>query len=227
MKKPNIEQTIDLLAGEYGARNCEPTNRPLDVLVETILSQNTSDTNSGRAFSSLRSAFPTWEAVSKAPVDYIADSIRVGGLNQIKAKRIKQVLAEIERLRSSLELDFLDKLPLDEARDWLRQLPGVGDKTANCVLLFSMCKPALPVDTHIFRVSKRLGFIDSRASVEKAHTLLEALVPPGKAYQFHVLMIEHGRRICKAQRPRCKECVLGGICPSYDGFVESGSSGAS
>ena len=188
------------------------------MLIETILSQNTSDTNSGRAFDSLRSAFPTWEAVSKAPVEHIADSIRVGGLHQIKAKRIKQVLGEIRQKRGRLELDFLDKLPLDEARDWLRQLPGVGDKTANCVLLFAFCKPALPVDTHIFRVSKRLGLIDSRSSVEKAHKILESIVPPGKVYQFHVLMIEHGRRVCKAQRPLCAECVLGDICPSYGMF---------
>jgi len=213
------------LTGAYGARTCEPTGRPLDVLVETILSQNTSDTNSGRAFSSLRSAFPDWESVAEAPVNHIADSIRVGGLAQIKSKRIKQVLAEIRQARGRIELDFLSELPLDEARDWLRQLPGVGDKTANCVLLFAMCKPALPVDTHIFRVSKRLGLIDSRASVEKAHKLLEALVPPDKVYQFHVLMIEHGRRICKAQRPRCMECVLGNICPSYEAFVGMGTNG--
>lgn len=215
MGKTNIEQTITLLTGEYGVRSCQPTNRPLDVLVETILSQNTSDTNSGRAFKSLRFAFRNWEAVEKAPAGEIAESIRVGGLNQIKANRIKQVLGEIRRLRGRIELDFLDDMPLDEARDWLRRLPGVGDKTANCVLLFASCRPALPVDTHVFRVAKRLGFIDSRASVEKAHTLLEALVPPDKVYPFHVLMIEHGRRICKAQRPRCTGCVLGSFCPSY------------
>ena len=116
-------------------------------------------------------------------------------------------------------------MPLDEARGWLRGLPGVGAKTANCVLLFAFCRPALPVDTHIFRVAKRLGFVDAKASVEKAHTLLEALVPPEQVYPFHVLMIEHGRRICKAQRPRCTECVLGSFCPSYEGFVGAGRNG--
>ncbi|HLB28438.1 MAG TPA: hypothetical protein VJK47_04415, partial [Dehalococcoidales bacterium] len=166
------------MTGQYGARACEPTGSPLDVLVETILSQNTSDVNSGRAFKSLRIAFPTWEAVAAAPADEIASSIRVGGLDKIKAARIKQALAEIRRMRGSLELVFLADIPLDEARDWLRQLPGVGAKTANCVLLFAFCKPALPVDTHIFRVSKRLGFIDARASVDKAHLVLESKVPP-------------------------------------------------
>lgn len=224
-RKVSIEQTIALLTSRYGAHICEPTNSPLDVLVETILSQNTSDTNSGRAFRSLRTTFPDWEAVAAAPVSDIADSIRVGGLEQIKAKRIKQALGEIQQKRGRLELNFLAALPVDEARDWLRQLPGVGAKTANCVLLFAFCKPALPVDTHIYRVAKRLGFIDSRASVEKAHTLLEALVPPEQVYQFHVLMIEHGRRVCKAQRPRCTECVLGTFCPSYEVFVGAGTNG--
>ena len=204
------------MTGQYGARDCQPTDNPLNVLIETILSQNTSDTNSGRAFKSLLASFSDWEAVAKAQAIEIAESIRVGGLHQIKARRIKQVLGEIERLRGRIELDFLSEMPLDEARDWLRQLPGVGDKTANCVLLFAFCKPALPVDTHIFRVAKRLGFIDSKATVEKAHELLEAMVPRDNTYQFHVLMIEHGRRTCKAQRPRCAECILGTFCPSYE-----------
>ena len=137
MKKPTIEQVVALLTGEYGVRNCKSTNRPLDVLVETILSQNTSDTNSGRAFKSLKAAFHDWEAVADAPAGAIAESIRVGGLAQIKSKRIKQVLGEIRQARGRIELDFLNELPIDEARDWLRRLPGVGDKTANCVLLFA------------------------------------------------------------------------------------------
>jgi endonuclease III len=221
----NADAVIGSLARAYGAQTCKPTNRPLDVLVETILSQNTSDTNSGRAFRSLRTAFPDWEAVTKAPTGEIAEAIRVGGLMQIKAARIKQVLGEIRRLRGEIALDFLEDMPLDEARDWLRRLKGVGAKTANCVLLFAFCRPALPVDTHVYRVAKRLGLIDSRASAEKAHTLLEAMVAPEDVYQFHVLMIEHGRRICKAQRPRCTECVLGSFCPSYEVYAHSGTNG--
>lgn len=221
----DIAQVVSLLIKAYGYHECQPNNRPLDELIKTILSQNTSDTNSGRAFDSLRSSFPSWEEVINAPEGRIADSIKVGGLNQIKSKRIKQVLAEIKRKRGKLDLDFLDGLSIDEARDWLKQLPGVGDKTANCVLLFASCRPALPVDTHIFRVSKRLGLIGFKANVDQAHTVLQSLVPQDSVYQFHILMIEHGRRTCKAQRPRCTECVLGKICPSYEVFVNSSTDG--
>jgi len=221
MRNTNIEQTITLLAGQYGEQRCEPNGKPLDEMVRTILSQNTSDANSGRAYYSLKEAFPDWESILKAPADDIADSIRVGGLGKIKAARIKQALSDIKRLRGELDLDFLSGLPIDEARAWLRQLPGVGAKTANCVLLFSLCRPALPVDTHVFRVSMRLGFIDSKVTVETAHLLLEGRLKPEQVYQFHVLMIGHGRKVCKAQRPRCTMCVLGGLCPSYKVFVGS------
>lgn len=219
MDKTNIEQTIALLIREYGNRDWHPDHSPLPVLIQTILSQNTSDVNSSRAFESLLASFPSWEAVSSAEVDDIAASIRMGGLGEIKARRIKHALSEIQQKRGRLELDFLSKLPLAEARDWLKQLPGVGTKTANCVFLFSLGRPALPVDTHIFRIAKRLGLIDSRASLEKAHQVLEALVPPDKVYQFHVLVIEHGRRVCKAQSPRCPGCVLAKLCPSYEKFT--------
>jgi endonuclease-3 len=219
MGAAGIEAIVNLLTERYGERKHEPNDRPLDVLVETILSQNTSDLNSSRAFSSLKSAFPTFEAVEAARVNDLADSIRIGGLEAIKAQRIKQTLAEIRNKRGRLELDFLKELPLAEARDWLIKLPGVGAKTANCVLLFASGMPALPVDTHVFRVSKRLGLVDSKASVEKVHSQLEAIVPPEYVYQFHVLIIEHGRKVCKAQRPRCEECVLGRICPSNEVIV--------
>lgn len=182
------------------------------MLVQTILSQNTSDTNSGRAFRSLKASFPRWEDVASADVNDIADAIRSGGLAEIKAGRIKQALGEIQRQRGRLELDFLNELPLDEAREWLKRLPGVGTKTANCVFLFSLRRPALPVDTHVYRVARRLGIIDVRATVEKAHRLLESVVPPEKVYPFHVLIIEHGRKVCKAPRPRCDYCVLSGLC---------------
>ena len=219
MSEVSIEQTIDLLISKYGNRTWQPDNSPLSTLIQTILSQNTSDVNSHRAFASLMASFPGWEDMIAAEADEITASIRIGGLGEIKAKRIKQALSEIQRKRGSLELDFLNELPLAEARDWLKQLPGVGTKTANCVFLFSLGKPALPVDTHIFRVAKRLGLIDSKASVEQAHGLLEGLVPPEKVYQFHVLMIEHGRKVCKAQRPRCPGCVLCRVCPSYEKFT--------
>jgi len=219
MHEAIIEQILDLLISEYGRRDWYPDHNPVSTLIQTILSQNTSDVNSGRAFESILASFPTWEDLAVAGVDDIAASIRSGGLGDIKATRIKQALGEIQERRGRIELDFLNELPLAEARDWLKQLPGVGTKTANCVFLFSSGRPALPVDTHIFRMAKRLGLLDSKASVEQAHNLLENLVPAENVYQFHVLMIEHGRKVCKAQRPRCPECVLRKLCPSHEQFA--------
>jgi endonuclease-3 len=184
------------------------------VLIETILSQNTSDVNSHRAFDSLKASFGSWETVASAPVECIARAIQCGGLFQIKAIRIKQVLEQIENEQGRISLDSLKSMSMAEAEDYLMRLPGVGHKTASCVLLFSLRKPSLPVDTHIFRVAKRLGLIDSKVSVEKAHGLLQEQIPPFKVYQFHVHMIEHGRRICRARQPRCNSCVLRRICPS-------------
>lgn len=215
----DVAQVIDLLAGEYGNRDWQPDHQPLATLVRTILSQNTSDTNSGKAFRSLMAAFPRWEDVAAARVDEIARAIESGGLAQVKARYIKQALGEIQRQRGNLELDFLNELPLAEAREWLLRLPGVGAKTANCVFLFALGRPALPVDTHVFRVARRLGLLDSRASMAEAHRVLERLVPAERVYEFHVLMIEHGRRVCKAQHPRCPECVLRRVCPSYELFT--------
>jgi len=213
--KSDIDEIINALVSAYGSRRWQPADSPLNVLVQTILSQNTSDTNSRRAFLSLKNEFPRWEDVASADVSEIAEAIRGGGLGEIKAGRIKQALEEIQQRRGELELDFLSELPLDEAREWLTQLPGVGTKTANCVFLFSLGRPALPVDTHIHRVAKRLGLIDAKTTVEKAHQLLGNLVPPDKVYQFHVLMIEHGRKVCKAQRPRCADCGLRQCCQYF------------
>jgi endonuclease-3 len=209
-----IEEVIELLEQEYGPRRWQPDRDPIDVLIGTILSQNTSDTNSGRAFTSLKASFDSWEAVASAPAEHIAQVIKSGGLSQIKAVRIKQVLEQIEKEQGRISLDFLKSMNMAEAEDYLMRLPGVGHKTASCVLLFSLGKPALPVDTHVFRVAKRLGLIDARASIEKAHSLLQEQVSPSKVYQFHVHMIEHGRRICHARQPQCDRCILRGICPS-------------
>ena len=209
-----IEEVIELLEQEYGPRQWQSDRDPIDVLIGTILSQNTSDTNSGRAFASLKASFGSWEAVAIAPAEHIAEVIKSGGLSQIKAVRIKQVLGQIEKEQGGISLDSLKSMNISETEDYLIRLPGVGHKTARCVLLFSLAKPSLPVDTHIFRVCKRLGLIDSRASIEKAHSLLQELTPPSKVYQFHVHMIEHGRRICHARQPRCNLCILIDICPS-------------
>jgi endonuclease-3 len=219
MGNTDIGQVLRLLSKEYGEKRWRPRQSPIEVLVQTILSQNTSDRNSGRAFEQLLASFGGWEDMANASVGEISHSIKAGGLGEVKARYIKQALEEVRRRRHGFELGFLKQMSVDEARDWLRQLPGVGMKTASCVLLFSLGMPALPVDTHVFRAAKRLGLIDSKVSVERAHELLEGFVPSQDVYQFHVLLIEHGRKICKAQRPRCNECVLGGLCPSYEELV--------
>jgi endonuclease-3 len=213
--KKKIGQMLDLLRKEYGAPQWQPSYDPVSVLVQTILSQNTSDRNSRGAFRTLLASFDNWERVADADVDTIAHCIRCGGLGRIKAQRIKQALKEIMRKQGRLDLDFLSQLTLSDAQEWLQKLSGVGAKTARCVLLFSLGMPALPVDTHILRVAKRLGLIDIKASLHEAHHTLGELVPPEDVYQFHILVIEHGRRICQARHPRCQGCVLKKICTDY------------
>lgn len=213
--KKKVGQILDLLRKEYGVPEWQPGYDPVSVLVRTILSQNTSDTNSTGAFRSLLASFDNWEDVADADVDTIAHCIRYGGLGRIKAQRIKQALKEIVRERDWLELDFLSQLTLSDAQEWLRKLPGVGVKTARCVLLFSLGMPALPVDTHILRVTKRLGLISPKASLHEAHYALEEVVAPENVYQFHILVIEHGRRTCRARYPNCQDCVLKKICMGY------------
>jgi endonuclease-3 len=215
----DVERILQLLTTEYGENKWRASRSPVAVLVQTILSQNTSDRNSGRAFEHLLSSFAGWEEIADAEVEQICEVIKAGGLGTVKARYIKQALQEIRRTEGGFELGFLRKLTVEEARDWLTRLPGVGMKTASVVLLFSLGMPAMPVDTHVFRVAKRLGLIDSKVSVEKAHRLLEQLVSADDIYRFHILLIEHGRKTCKAQRPRCKKCVLGSLCPSYEKFV--------
>jgi endonuclease-3 len=209
-----IEEVIKLLEQEYGPCQWQPDRDPIDALIGTILSQNTSDANSGRAFASLKASFDSWKAVASAPAEHIARVIQSGGLSQIKAARIKQVLEQIEKEQGRISLDSLKSMNMAEAEDYLMRLPGVGHKTASCVLLFSLGKPSLPVDTHVFRVAKRFGLIDSKASIEKAPGLLQEQIPPSKVYQFHIHMIEHGRRICHARQPRCSRCILKRYCPS-------------
>jgi endonuclease-3 len=211
----SVEGILNLLQQEYGVRRFEQDGDPVSVLVSTILSQNTSDVNSKRAFRSLIQNFGDWEAVLAASVEDVARSIRSGGLAEIKAGRIKFALGRIIEKKGCLDLSFLDELSLPEAKSWLKQLPGVGPKTAGCVLLFSLGRPALPVDTHVFRVAKRLGLIGSRISTDRAHEILENLIPSEDIYQFHFHMVEHGRKVCKAQRPRCSHCILQELCPSF------------
>jgi len=157
--------------------------------------------------------FDSWEALAEASVEDIAQAIEVGGLAQIKAARIKAILEVVRRERGGLDLSFLGKLPLPEAKAWLRKLPGVGPKTTACVLLFSFGQPVLPVDTHVYRVSRRLGLIPAKVSPERAQEELERQLPPEEFEKFHLNMVEHGQRICQARRPRCEICVLRQGCP--------------
>ncbi|MFH1775057.1 MAG: endonuclease III [Chloroflexota bacterium] len=210
-----IGQILARLEPEYGSPGGNPSGDPVSVLVETILSQNTSDANSSAAFKRLKSTFATWDDAANADASLIEECIRRGGLARIKAPRIKAVLKEIIGKRGRLELDFLSQLTPSEAEEWLVKLPGVGRKTARCVLLFALDIAVLPVDTHIWRVAKRLGLISPQASTEEAHRLLGAAVPPESAYLFHTLLIAHGRRTCHPLRPRCPDCVLKRLCASY------------
>jgi len=210
-----IEEIDRLLEAEYGRPAPRRKLRPLDELVLTILSQHTSDANSSRAFESLLRRFPTWDAVMDAEPEEIAETIRSGGLARIKAVRIKQLLQRLHEEQGALDLDFLCDMPLEEARRFLLDLGGVGPKTAACVLLFACGHPAFPVDTHVHRVSRRLGLIGPKVSAEEAHRILENAVSPEKTYPFHVNLIVHGRQLCKAQRPRCGACPLAPVCPSF------------
>ena len=210
----NIEEIIEKLADQYGKRVWQEHRDPVSELVLTILSQHTSDINSRRAFDKLGADFPSWDEVINADTDDIAQSIWTAGLARVKAPRIKAILKLIIQRCGSLNLDFLAELPIDEAKLWLQQLPGVGPKTVACVLLFSLGLPVMPVDTHIHRVAKRLGLIDSKTSADKAHRILEPMIPQKEIYSFHINMIEHGRQVCHAQNPECVTCVFTTACPS-------------
>jgi endonuclease-3 len=219
------KEIIRRLAALYGQPVWHPHGDAITELVLTILSQNTSDTNSGRAFMRLKQRFPAWEALLEASLDEIEPAIAPGGLARQKAPRIKASLASILERRGSLDLEFLRDLPLPEAKQWLRELSGVGPKTAACVLMFALGRPALPVDTHVRRVAQRLGLVPQKATAVQAHDLLEAILEPEDVYPFHISLIKHGRRLCRAQRPLCEGCPLLDGCPAGQGFVGGGEEG--
>jgi endonuclease-3 len=196
----------------YGQPTWRNPLPPVDELVSTILSQNTNDTNRDRAFESLRQRFPTWEAVRDADSMSVIAAIRPAGLANQKGPRIQQVLREITSERGALDLGFLKDLPLEEARAWLMKFKGVGPKTAAIVLLFSLGRPAFPVDTHIYRVTGRIGLRPEKMTVEESHRYLENLLPPETYYAAHLNFIRLGREICTARKPACERCPLRGIC---------------
>ena len=196
----------------YGSPTWREPLPAIDELVSTILSQNTNDTNRDRAFTALRRAFPAWEGVRDADVEAVIAAIRPAGLANQKGPRIQQVLREISAQRGALELGFLAEMSVDEGRAWLLQFKGVGPKTAAIVLQFSLGKPAFPVDTHIYRVSGRLGLRPEAMSVEQAHPHLESLLPPDTYYAAHLNLIRLGREICTARKAYCARCPLQAWC---------------
>ena len=202
------------MAREYGKRRWVADEEPLDSLIGTILSQNTSDANSGRAFASLKKKFPTWKRAERATSRQIASAIREGGLAEIKSRRIKAILSEIKRKTGRLDLDFLNWMSLRGGYDYLRSYKGVGPKTAACVLLFSCRKPAFPVDTHILRIAKKLHWAKTQETAESFQERVQGQIPSEWVHSLHINLIALGRAVCRPRRPRCPECVLARLCPS-------------
>lgn len=199
------------LARTYG-RPRRSRRDPLDTLVETVLSQHTSDVNSGRAFASLKGAFPTWERAAAAPQPALEDAIRVGGLARVKSVTIARLLAEVRRREGGYDLRPLQRLPHADACERLAGLPGVGPKTRACVLLFACGQPAFPVDTHVHRIVRRLGLVPDRASAAAAQGALEPATPAEHALPLHLNLIRLGREVCRPREPRCPACPLRPVC---------------
>ncbi|MCI0394019.1 MAG: endonuclease III [Chloroflexi bacterium] len=207
----------ELLTGHYGRPEWRPHMPPVDQLVNTILSQHTSGLNRRRAFNNLTGRFPDWESVMRAPVEDVAEAIRPAGLANQKAPRIQDALRRIYRERGELNLEFLAEMPLAEAKAWLTSIKGIGPKTAAIILLFAFGRPALPVDTHVHRVTRRLGLIGPKVTADKAHDILENMGDPETYYAFHLNLIRHGRELCTAQDPKCALCPLQAHCKYYQG----------
>ncbi len=186
----------------------------VEELIVTVLSQNTNDVNRDRAFSNLIDKFPTWDDILAARQKKIENAIRVGGLANTKSRAIKKILREIKSRYGRFTLDPIAKLPIDEAIETLTKLPNVGIKTAACVLVFSFGKPVIPVDTHVHRLSRRLGLVSEKATRDQTFYILMDIVPEKLRYPFHIYLIKHGRNVCKSQRPKCGECALADLCPS-------------
>ncbi len=213
MSDMNTQTILARLEKAHGAVRWKCFGKAVDVLVETILSQNTSDANSSAGYRKLRQKFRSWNQVADAPVGEVEDCIRISGLAQTKAPRIQAILREIRRQRGKIDLQFLAEFTPEQANAYLRSFKGVGPKTAQCTLLFSLGMPVFPVDTHIHRIAMRLGLISPSCSADMAHDLLLPMIAPENRYAMHILLITHGRRVCKAQNPQCEWCCLLSMCP--------------
>jgi endonuclease-3 len=210
------KKVCNVLIRYYGKAVSSRKLPPLDELVMTILSQHTNDVNMFRAFESLKERFPTWEEVLDAPQDEVALFIKSSGMYNLKAKRIQATLREINKRVGKLDISLLETMEIGEAKKWLTSLHGVGPKTAAIVLLFSFERPVLPVDTHVWRVTKRLGIIGEKVSREKAHVLLERYMPNSCIPSLNKNLVRHGREVCRAQNPKCDDCFLSHLCDYYN-----------
>jgi len=213
-KRPDrrrVRTIRDRLRETYGVPAAEPHGDPVGELVKTVLSQHTNDRNRDVAYAALLERFPSWEEVRDAPVGELEDAIRPGGLARQKAPRIQAIL---ERLGDPPDLDWTEEAPREESLEFLLDLPGVGRKTAACVLIFTWGIPEIPVDVHVHRVGGRLGLFPAKASFERAHDEMLAIVLPEDAHELHVNLIRHGRAVCRP-KPRCGECGLRRMCPWY------------
>jgi endonuclease III len=216
--RARVARIREKLRDVYGVPLAPPHEDPLAELVLTVLSQSTNDRNRDVAFLRLRERFASWDEVRAAPVSEVEEAIRPGGISKVKSQRIHDILVAIEdtnKVRGSLDLDWMRDAPVPESRAFLCALPGVGRKTAACVLLFSYGLRDIPVDTHVSRVGMRLHLLRPGAPFEELHDAMLALTPPGAELEFHVNLLRHGRRTCHAQRPQCASCTLRRLCPAF------------
>ena len=224
-----IRAIRDRLRLVYGIPQAPPHQHPIAELVLTVLSQSTNDRNRDVAYLALRERFPddTWVDVRDAPVDEIEEAIRPGGISKVKSARIKSILRAITDTApgGELSLDWLPELSVAQAQQYLTSLPGVGRKTAACVLLFALGMRDIPVDTHVSRVGSRLGLFRPRAPFEELHDTMLAITPPGEELELHLNLLRHGRRTCHARRPNCRDCALRRMCPSAEAFLASATNG--
>ncbi len=208
------------LRAEYGQPAWRQHLPPVDELVSTILSQSTSDLNRDKGFYALKERFPSWSAVRDAPVQDIVDTIRPAGLANQKGPRIQEALVAITNDKGDPSLDHLNELSIEDAKAYLTGINGIGPKTAAIILLFAFGRPAFPVDTHVHRVTGRIGLIPPKMNAEKAHAFLEGIVPEADYYPFHLQVIQHGRQVCDARNPRCGICVVQETCDYFRGLSE-------
>jgi endonuclease-3 len=212
--KVKLRKITLLLEKQYGVPRREGSGDLLDILIETILSQNTNDRNRDKAFQRLKKRFPNWENVLEAKTKSIVSAIRPGGLAEQKARRIREILHWIEEREGKLSLSFLKKMDSEEIKKTIGTLKGIGPKTIHCLLLFGLGRDAFPVDTHILRIGKRVGFIPEGMNAEKAHSWMVRLIPKKRSLSLHLNLIRFGREVCKARNPQCKTCFLNRECLS-------------